>query len=377
MANNITRATELESLLERAKFDSVDEFEKVLASTYDYLITKLAKLPDDPRRLQSMLKDVVERIKADYPKLYELVQDDMNEWAKMAYDSQAGALAGTLPEGVVVASTFSSLSEAATKRVLDPNMLIQGQTLDTWVNDLGDQKARQIRSIIAEGVASGQANTEISRRIRENIESIPRRHVEPLIRTAIGTATQNANNEAYKQLEKYTDVAIYQAVLDTRTTPYCSQMNGTTWHQKPGESPSEFRERVLKPKHGRSPMTPTHWGCRSRLVFTTEGFYDDWKDKQKKVIVRDTSDDRANVTKHRDGTTSRKFKIKDIDKVDVRNKDFDFATWFDNEATAEYKRFYLGETKWKLYEQGNLSYNDVANLRQNKILTIKEIKAKL
>ena len=368
MANNLIQLEKLESLLERAKLNSVTEFEEILLKTYDKIRESIPTEPQNRARLNAFLNEVTLLMKEDYPHLLDLIKQDQKEWAEVSYNSQAQALADVTAKGAVVATTFASLNETATKKVLNDSLIIQGLTLKEQINKLEAGTSSTVRGILAEGIMQGAPTNQIAQDVKEVLTHTARNKVEALSRQAIQTSLNEANSEAYRQFSTVVNYAVYHAVLDTRTTPYCNTMNGHTWKRKKNETYNSFRNRVLTPIHGRSPQTPTHWGCRSKLSFTTKEYYQEWQTEQQKAITRDTTHERKNVTHHRDGTTSRKFRIKDIDRVTQKNKNFDFINWFDNFADEDFKEFYLGKRKYNLYKDSQLSYKDLVNVDRKSVV---------
>jgi hypothetical protein len=378
--NQIDEELKLIALLERTNLSSVTEFEKTLVKTLEKILGKLAGFPTEfsRNRYQALLKEIQQLILSDYPKLYDLIRKDQELWAKISYEANATSLLTTLAPGTVVATSFAKLPESAVKRILDPQMLIQDQTLKEAVQNMANVNAKRIRSVLATGLTTGAPTADINREIKEIYGNIARNQVDALSRTAIATATDEANTEAAFQIDKTTNVintAYYSATIDSRTTPFCSFAGGLTWYRKEGESLAVFKQRVLAPSsktQGRSPRTPNHWNCRSRLLFTTREFVKEFESGEKVATVQDISHDRKNVTKHRDGSESRKFRVQDRQTIKAKT---DYSTWF-NRQNADFQQNYLGKTKYSIYKSNNLSVEELWNVKQNRILTIEEIQAK-
>ena len=371
MANNIDETIKLDSLFERTNLTSVTEFEKVLAKTLDKINAMLASGSGTEytrSRLNALKANIIDLINADYQALAKLIAEDKAEWAQLAFDTQYSAFAAGV-EGAVALS-FTKIPEAAVKRILDPNNLVMGQTYTELIGKLKVANETVI-PIIAEGVTSGRATPEIVKDITEIYGGIQRHKVDALARTVITDAMQRSNEEAITQIEKQASVvniAIYQATLDLRTTPICSQLDGTTWIRKKDESFAEFKSRVLAPSsksYGRSPNPPLHFNCRSKLIWSTQEFLDEYKKGERPGVLTD-----AKTVNHRDGTTSTKFKIQKVEQVPTK---VTFNQWF-NRQDAKYQRQYLGNTRYELYKQGNLSVEQLMDVKKNKFYTIDKIK---
>jgi len=371
MANNIDETIKLDSLFERTNLTSVTEFEKVLAKTLDKInamLTSGSGTEYTRSRLNALKANIIDLINADYQTLAKLIAEDKYEWAQLAFDTQCSAFSAGV-EGAVALS-FTKIPEAAVKRILDQNNLVLGQT---YTELIGELKVRneKIIPIISEGVTTGRSTDAIVKDITEIYGGIQRHKVDALARTVITDAMQRSSEEAITQIEKQTsivNVAIYQATLDLRTTPICSQLDGTTWIRKKDESFAEFKSRVLAPSsksYGRSPNPPLHFNCRSKLIWSTREFLDEYKKGERPGVLTD-----SRTVNHRDGTTSTKFKIQKVEQVPTK---VTFNQWF-NRQDAKYQRQYLGNTRYELYKQGNLSVEQLMDVKKNKFYTIKEIK---
>jgi len=387
MANNIDETIKLDSLFERSSLTSVTEFEKVLAKTLDKINAMLASGSGTEytrSRLNALKANIIDLINADYSTLAKLIAEDKAEWAQLAFDTQYSAFAAGV-EGAVALS-FTKIPEAAVKRILDPNNLVMGQTYTELIGKLKVANETVI-PIIAEGVTSGRPTPDIVKDITEIYGGIQRHKVDALARTVITDAMQRSNEEAITQIEKQTsvvNVAIYQATLDLRTTPICSQLDGTTWIRKKDESFAEFKSRVLAPSsksYGRSPNPPLHFNCRSKLIWSTREFLDEYKKGERPGVlttaktVNHTGDKNITVQDYYEKygklpPTSTKFKIDKVEQVPTK---VTFNQWF-NRQDVKYQRQYLGNTRYELYKQGNLSVEQLMDVKKNKFYTIDKIK---
>lgn len=378
--NNIEEIIKLDALYERSRLDSVEDFKSILSSTLTEIVKRIVSNETTDwqrKRLRKFVAEITQLIKDDYGQLFDLIVEDQQEWAKLAYETNGAALAAST---AAVSTSFEKLPESAIKRILDPGNTVLGFTLKEHVAMLGEANERQVRAVLTEGLAIGRPTPEITRQITEIYGGLERHKVESMARTFISGTMHNAYEEAVFQMdEDVAETAYYSAVLDARTTPYCMSMAGTVWRRKKGETMAEFKQRVYQPRNGRSPKTPAHWNCRSNLVFTTNTAVNEFKKMESNMVFHEMKEDKKtgrfapHVVKHRDGTTSTKWKVDKVEKIAPNLK---FTDAFDQFADEKWKKFYLGEEKYKLYKEKGLKIKDIVDLKKNKVFTVKQIREK-
>lgn len=372
---NIDAENYLLSLFERTNLYSVTEFQKVLIKSLESILGKINRYPSgswSSQRLNKIKSEIIKLIDDDYQELLDLINVDKKEWARLAYDANID----TFATAGVVATSFTKLPESAITRILDDNVLIMGRTLKENVQALAGTNKNIIPEMI-NGLSVGAPNDDIAKVIRERYGSLERHKVDALVRQVVSGSMTLASDEAIAQINKVSNVvnrAFFSSVLDESTTPYCGSMNGVTWHRKPEESYQQFQTRVYTPSkknHNIPPRVPccVHWGCRSKLLFTTAEFVNEYNKGTKQAVIHDTR-----TVNHRDGTTSTKKTVSDVQEIPIKKS---WSQWFDENLPDKQKERYLGKTNFELYKSGNLSVKDLVSIRGNRVLTVQEVKAKM
>lgn len=212
-----------------------------------------------------------------------------------------------------------------------------GRLIGDLFKDFGPEQAAAIMATVRVGVASGQTNDEIVKQIRgtsamnfqDGIIQQARNSAEMLVRTA----RNHISNQSYSQVYDNfgVDEVVDFATLDGRTSKYCASIDG--------------RRHKVGSRH---PMPPYHPHCRTVQI---PAFDDDAIGTRPFV--------RALKVKGRDGERSFRsignMTENQRDKAGLEigrvNAKTDYGKWFANQD-AEFKREWLGPTRYKLYTQG-------------------------
>ena len=357
MTDILNQAIKLQTLLEQYDSKAVKGFNEMLEKTLDSIILKLQK--EDlqvigRQRLEAMLAETMKLIEDQYTGFNSWLKEDQEAIAKLAYETSAKSYADALDTGIVA---FSKLPNAASKRILDENRYILGNTLKSYETGLKEVQKKEFRRIIAQGVTEGTNTTQIAKNLTDRANALMN-NAKTIANTVIGNAQQEAYTEAANQFEAVIDYAFSEGVLDSRTSPICQKYTGTSWKRKKGESFKEFLARIPnKPKR--------HYNCRSQLVFQTKDQHQAMSDIDKPAVV----DSKKKTVKHRDGTTSSKYTDK---KVKFVSADTKYDEFFEAQS-VKFKKAVLGEKRYKLYKEGRLKISQVRDIRTNSYKTIEEL----
>ena len=121
---------------------------------------------------------------------------------------------------------------------------------------LGEKK--RIELLIRRGISQGMDEKQLALLIRQsNIFKITRNQSFGLARTAMTSVYAQADHEVYKVNEKALNGYEYVAVLDSRTTPTCSRLDGKIFP-------------IGDTKH----LPPQHWHCRSTTIPVVKKYED-------------------------------------------------------------------------------------------------------
>ncbi len=210
-----------------------------------------ARLAQEPtifqrNRLETVLKDIDGIISAGFNDITIKVELDMKDLA--------------LIEAQYSSNVFNKVSTVDFKLPADDQLIsaVMTQTMAVQrgvavtINDalayFGKQMAPQIASIIADGVTLGDTTPAISRKIGNIIDTLKRRQLETVVRTATNHTGSISRQQVYNANADLMGGYQWISTLDSRTTLICGTRD----------------KKVFQAPHG--PMPPAHWGCRSTTI---------------------------------------------------------------------------------------------------------------
>lgn len=156
------------------------------------------------------------------------------------------------------------------------NRFTEGELFDKTFNRMNNDFRTQIERSIRISVINGETGIEAANRIK-NSYNMKRAQLDSLTRTLIQNAVNQADEETYKTSELIKKIR-YNAILDSRTTDICRDLNGKIFNV------------------GEGPRPPQHFNCRS---FTTVVFDEDEK------LVPKNYDTWYNSQENKDGLKSK------------------------------------------------------------------------
>lgn len=343
-----------------------DRLQGILAQTETEVIDALKKVdPADPttltfrmRRLQRLEDDFLRPILKDgYADLDKSLTADLKGLAiaEDAATTQAinGAVGFTL--------TPPGLSEQALRSVaVDAN--VTGNTTAEWWRRMRDTTRQRSIDTLRQGIIQGDNLDRLVRRLRgtrannfkDGTMEVSRRGARTLARTAVTSVQANARLAG---LEK--NAALYRGVyanvtFDSRTSPTCQAF---------GALPSAW----TIPDHKRIPPTPHPWpgppdwhpNCRSSLNPIL---------KDLTALAKEVSPTKAKRLK----AAPPAFK----DRLDGQVPPVDsYETWLRGKPET-FQRQVLGPTKWRLWQQGQLSLTQLID-QTGRPLTLAQLRAKI
>ena len=180
------------------------------------------------------------------------------------------------------------------------------------------------------------------------------RDAKSLIRTSVQSVANDVRNKTLQANDDVIQGIAWLSTLDTRTTPYCSAMDGLEWDLE-GKPLGGHSEPFNPP--------PAHWNCRSCCVPLLKSWEElsnskspELKEKLEKIENQIPDRTRASIG----GPVSEKLNYKQ---------------WFDKQPEATQLEI-LGPGKLAIYKRGNLSFRNMVN-QQGNPLTIDELKIKV
>lgn len=137
----------------------------------------------------------------------------------------------------------------------------QNRILRDWLKTYSVGDRRRMMDEIRQGLLFNETPVQISRRIfgtralggTDGTREITRRGALTLAQTATSAISNATRQELYKRNKKQIPRELYQATLDSRTTPICQSLDGNIYPVGQGEIP------------------PLHMNCRSIRVPVVDG----------------------------------------------------------------------------------------------------------
>jgi len=335
--------------------DKLDEAQKAI----EYAINATSNMTDK-KRLIAIKKTIDEAVATAYNEFNAMLYDDMSEVASIGYDAMSVAAAAELSATL---GTFNDLTETAVNRILDKNRPIIGVTLSEMNTSLTASAATRLKKSIAQdlfdgsGIEKGQREARMIASANEIFARIKRNDLNTVVRTATMQALNEAHYEGYRKLEASGVIVGYRslATLDIRTSKQCASLDGVFYPLSKYKTIENIPDKPAR-----------HPNCRSRLVPETE---DTLQDPAKRPYALTEE----STVKHRDGTTSTKYKV--VDGGQVSGK-VNFETWFGRQS-AKFQKDYLGPSRYELYKKEGVSISDMYDQVRNKELTLDEIRARI
>ena len=323
--------------LYRASSQAVNEltaqFNNLSNSQLNRLVDILNELSDSER---NALKSLNFSSKAKSSKNIEEIKTILNEWFKSIdvdlfeqFDKSALQLAvyeasysATLVAGSAAVVNAEKIYKAAKKAPF-----AGGQLVDYLFADIAASLRKKVEYVIRDGISQGQTNQQIIQRIKgkksldykDGLLESSRSSIERQVRTVRSHVANVAYEETYKALG-FTHVK-FVSTLDGRTSKICMSHSDDVY-----------------PIDSAHPRPPLHYNCRSVLI----GVDADGKLSGKRPFVADSRKVRDIPKDQRDGI---------IGQVDANTT---FRSWF-AQQDEEFKREWLGKSKYKLYAEGGYS----------------------
>lgn len=145
----------------------------------------------------------------------------------------------SLPNGEIVRTALEKMSarQAELFSVAVRNGLIEGQSVNAIVRRLKGRLTKEQRGSIDTIIAAGGQAT-----------SIPNNQIRAIVRTTVNQVATAADQIIAAENPDLTKKYRYTAVLDSRTSPICRALDGKVF------------------VHGKGPLPPQHFNCRSVYV---------------------------------------------------------------------------------------------------------------
>ncbi len=233
-------------------------------------------------KLNEIKRLINDEMTATYGGLFESIQDESVAIAQISYN---GILGHT--------DLIASLPKEAIKDLINSNREIQlGYNADTKESKVytfkelfklsGDNHARQLRVTLAGGIAQGLTAEQIVRQFNIKSSKLSKGQIKSNIFTTITDSKNQGHYQGFLEIEKRGLLKYYEhvSVLDGKTSPICSRLDGRKYKVSIKDIPPSFRP-------------PIHGSCRSQLIPRTKNeeiqeleTYPTWFSKQSKAFQR-------------------------------------------------------------------------------------------
>lgn len=210
-------------------------------------------------RLNRIVREVREIVDDGYVAYGERFADDLKDLAQQESRWVASSL-----NGAVGVDLVKTVAPTPVLMALVDTGLFQGSLLDDWLARQSGETGFQFTQQIRLGVAQGETNAQILRRLvgsrrlgQAGVIETSRRNAEALALTAIQTVTQRASMLTYEANDDLTTGWTQLSTLDGRTSDICIAYSGKEW------------DKEFKPVGHKLPYNsgcPRHFRCRSRIL---------------------------------------------------------------------------------------------------------------
>ena len=231
---------------------------------------------NDSKRLESVLEEIRTINRDIHAEMQGKLQGELFGVANHQAEIQSALVANHISKTPVVISP-DTLAALVTDKPFN------GRTLREWGESLQDASFNRLSDSINIGVVEGQTAEQIVDRVRglkrlrfkDGAQEVTRRQTQTLVRTAVTHTTSKADEEVYKRNAKSIKKVQYSAILDSRTTPICSALDGKLYNV------------------GDGPRPPQHFNCRSTTIAVFDGqqpfeeTYSTWLKRQPEAFQDD------------------------------------------------------------------------------------------
>lgn len=307
----------------------------------------------------------------------------LKSWEQVneAWLEELTALAAAEP--ATVSKIITTISPVVVETVLPPPRLLealvkskpfQGRVMKDWIKTLRDEDIRRIEASVQIGMAQGESNSDIAKRVvgtaqlrgTEGVTEITRRQAAALTRTAVNFIGNEARSAFFKANSDIIEGEQFVATLDARTTAVCRGNDGKKFPL------------------GEGPIPPLHFNCRSLRVPVLLG--DALGDRPAKPVT--------NKQLLREFSAKNDINVKSRDDLPRGLKgDFDkfsrkrireltgqlpatttYQTWLKSQS-KQFQEDVLGKTKAKLFRDGKLQLDQFVS-RNGTELTLSQLARK-
>ena len=339
-------------ILERMKPDSLGLMTGNLDTAKKNILSGISNNQQQTRQL------INRELKGAFDGFEDSLLKDVEDITVATWNTSGALMASILPEALANNfNKFDNIDDITKKRLLNENNLVMGSNLKDHKNLFIFNESSKLRGAILQGLQSKVGIDEITRSVDGIIGNLARNKLRTVIRTATLSAINEAKKEQFQAMLKGDDdiVYYYNAVMDTRTSKRCFQLNN-------------YQSNDIKEV---SRLLNYHYNCRSLLGVTSKAIQDyEARNPAKDTVAQWNTDKTVN---HRDGTHSTKFKLDGTQKVARSGSAETYFKAYD----TEYQIKYAGRKNYDLWKSKKISFDDMMGVSRNTLIGKKEVVASL
>lgn len=351
-------------LLTQLEADLVDDINK-------YDVEGVARDVYKRARAEALLKQVKATIATHYGKVHQAVRGELTDFSAV----EAQRLAATLNKAIHSSVFTTSLTRADLKELVSKS-LIQGSPAKDWWSKQGNDLRQRFSSEVRLGVAAGENNDKIVKRIRGEktrqmrsilvgdehktvpvyqggILDVSKREAQALVRTAVMTVSSNVMRQFYDENADLLKGIGLNVTLDNKTTLICISLSGGRWDLEGNPLPDSTVQRSYPGD------PPYHWNCRTVPYPITKSWDELIEEQTGRRLKKKLDSAPSAVRASMDGEVAG---------------DWSYQDWLKSQ-TDEEQREILGPGRYKLWKAGKLTLSQLVD-QHNRPLTLKELKAK-
>lgn len=297
------------------------------------------------RRLRRLKAEIAAVVNTRFGVYFEGLESELAELAK----EEAGFAKNSI-NGLVNSTIAQAIAPANVLNQIVKGDILMGQTIESWRKKITDDAAFKINQAIGMGIAQGETNGQIKKRLKGSEVQYKTgapliligRNLDATVRTAVQAVASEARQATYEANADVISALEHVSTLDTRTSDVCVARDGLSWDLKSKE-----------PKGHKVPyrQTPIHWNCRSMLVPVTKSF---------RELGLDIDEFSPSTRSSMDGQVSGGTK---------------FDAFLTKKGTA-FQDEMLGVGRAQLWREGKITLSQLLDPKSGNPLTLAQLKAK-
>jgi len=289
------------------------------------------------RNMETTIKELKKRVTPDI----NFIFDDLEE---LAVTESAFAISST--NKAVGAVVFSKIPpEATIRNIMNVTLLSDGKradTLDKWFGGVDKRMESDLEGAIKLSVTNGRNNAEIAQNVND-IMGVNVNHAKSWTRTAVSMISNEANDAVWDANSDVIRGKEANAVIDFLTSFGCAVRDTALYSLD------------LKPLNEKAKLhpyepAPRHPNCRLKYTVVLKTF------KELGIPIEEID---VGTRSSLDGQI---------------RADIPFTKWFESKTKAQQEK-YLGISRYKLYKDGKINFNDLVN-QEGIEISVKELTEK-